>query len=206
MRPVVCESQLGFASEGTGGKGARQVKGLLAVSRWVDAASERLGGWLSWLTLAVVLVGAFNALARFTSRWTRVDLSSNALIELQWYLFSVFFLLGGAYTLRHGGHVRVDVLYDRASPRVRRRIDLTGHLALLIPFSVFMIWACWPMVANSWGGWEWSSDPGGLPRFPIKTVLPVAFGLLVAQGLSEVVKLLAGQSAEAPDREPGEGV
>jgi TRAP-type mannitol/chloroaromatic compound transport system permease small subunit len=156
--------------------------------RLTDAFSDRLGHAVSWLTLLMILVGAFNALARYLGRFIGWNLSSNAYLELQWYLFSLVFLLGASYALRRDAHVRVDVFYGRVSDRVRAWIDLLGTLFFLLPFSIFAIWVSWPAVRNSWKILETSSDPGGLPRYPIKTMILVCFALLILQGCAEVAR------------------
>lgn len=161
---------------------------LRKIASVIDAFSERTGRAVAWLTLVVVLIGAFNAVARYLAKFIGVDLSSNAFIELQWYLFATIFLLGAAYTLKHNAHVRVDVLYDRFGPKTRAWINLVGHILFLIPFCVFMIFVTTPYVINSWKGWEGSPDPGGLPRYPIKTMMPIAFVLLLIQGIGETLK------------------
>jgi len=176
-----------------------------AFVRWVDALTERIGSAVSWLVLAMVLVGAYNAVARYVGRGIGVNLSSNAYLEAQWYLFSLVFLLGGAYALRHDAHVRVDILYSNLSRRGRAWIDLGGVVLFLIPFCVLMLWVSWPAVANSWRVLEMSPDPGGLPRYPIKTAIPVAFALLLAQGFSMGIRaaaVLAGQPPGADDSPP----
>jgi TRAP-type mannitol/chloroaromatic compound transport system permease small subunit len=164
---------------------------LLAASRSVDRFHARLGSLVAWLTLLMVLVGSLNALARYVSRWVGVNLSSNAWLELQWYLFSLVFLLGAAHTLERNAHVRVDVLYGRLGARARAWIDLLGSLVFLVPFTIFGLWVSWPAVRNSWAIREISPDPGGLPRYPIKAVIPLAFALLLLQGLSEAIKAFA---------------
>ncbi|MEM8934755.1 MAG: TRAP transporter small permease subunit [Acidobacteriota bacterium] len=112
-------------------------------------------------------------------------------LETQWYLFSVVFLLGASYTLRHDRHVRVDVFYGSLTPRRRALIDLVGTLLFLLPFCGFVLWSSWPAVANSWAVREASPDPGGLPRYPIKALILVAFTLLILQGLAEIVRRVA---------------
>lgn len=177
---------------------------LPAMVRAVDAVSEWTGRAVRWLVAVMVVVGAFNAVARYLGRWTGTSLSSNVYIELQWYLFSLVFLLGASYALKHDAHVRVDVLYGRLSPRGRAWIDLLGTVLFLLPFSVFMLAASWPSVAASWRVRELSPDPGGLPRYPIKAVILVAFVLLIAQGVAEAakrVRVLRGAPAGEP-REP----
>lgn len=160
-------------------------------ARLVDRLNDLLGAGLRWLALAMVLVGAYNALARYATRFTGTQLSSNALNELQWYLFSVIFLLGAAYALRHDVHVRVDVLYSRLSRKGRAWIDLLGGLLFLLPFSLVMLWVSFPAVRNSWAVGEVSPDPGGLPRYPIKALILVSFALLALQGVAQVLRDLA---------------
>ena len=114
----------------------------------------------------MVLVGAFNACARYLSRFIGHNYSSNALLELQWYMFSAVFLLGAAATLKRDGHVRVDVLYGRLSPKRKAIINLCGTVLFLIPFCIFGIWTSWEYALNSWHELEVSPDPGGLPAIP----------------------------------------
>ncbi len=170
------------------------------VSR-IDALNERIGQLVGWLVLAMVLIGAFNAVARYLGRWIGANLSSNAYLELQWYLFSLVFLLGTAYTFKRDEHVRVDVLYGRLSRRARLWIDLAGTVLFLMPFSIFCLWVSWPSVRNSWAVWEVSADPGGLPRYPIKTMILVSFVLLLLQGLAETIRKIALLRAPQP-RDP----
>ena len=164
----------------------------LALARGIDRLNAGVGRLVSWLTLAIVLIGTYNAVTRYLGRYSGLNLSSNAYIELQWYLFSLIFLLGAAYTLRRNAHVRVDVVYSRLSARTRAWIDMVGTVVLLIPFSVFVLVVSWPSVRNSWAVLEVSPDPGGLPRYPLKTVILVAFLLLALQGVAEVIRR-AGQ-------------
>lgn len=171
------------------------------IVRWIDALNERIGRVVGWLVLLMVLIGAYNAVARYLGRWVGLNLSSNAYLEAQWYLFSLVFLLGAAYTLKHDDHVRVDVLYGRLSRRARAWIDLVGTLVFLLPFSVFCLWVSWPSVRNSWAVQEGSPDPGGLPRYPLKTMILVAFALLLLQGIAEAVRhawVLSGRD-EVPE-------
>ncbi|RMH13532.1 MAG: TRAP transporter small permease subunit, partial [Gemmatimonadetes bacterium] len=147
----------------------------------------------------MVLIGAFNALARWATRFTGFSLASNAYLDLQWNLFALVFLLGAAHGLPEGAHVRVDVLYGRLSRRGRAWIDLLGTLLFLIPFSVAMLVVSWPAVRASWAVREGSPDPGGLPRYPIKAVILLAFAMLAAAGVAYAyrqVRVLAGAGAE----------
>ncbi len=154
----------------------------------IDRFSQRLGRGVGWITLAMVLLGAFNAIARYLGKGIGLQLSSNAYVEAQWYLFSLIFLLGSAHTLQRDQHVRVDVLYSRLSQRGRAWLDLCGSVLFLVPFSTFGLIICWPTVRNSWAVNEGSPDPGGLARYPIKTVMLVSFALLLMQAVSEILK------------------
>lgn len=154
----------------------------------IDRFNERAGRVILWCTFVMVLVGAFNTVARYLGQYLGVSLSSNFYIEAQWYLFSLVFLLGAAYTLRHDRHVRADVIYGRLSRRARAWIDLLGTVLFLIPFSALMLWVSWPAVRRSWAIMETSPDPGGLPRYPIKTVVLVAFVLVMAQGVAVAIR------------------
>ena len=167
----------------------------------IDRLNDRIGSAIQWLALVLVLVGAFNALARYAARYTSVSLSSNAYLDLQWYLFSLIFLLGAAYGLNHDYHVRVDVIYSRMGRRARAWIDLLGTVLFLIPFSVVMLWVSWPPVLRSWSILEASSDPGGLPRYPIKTVILFSFTLLLLQAASQAIKSVAMLRGEGPARD-----
>ena len=182
---------------------------LLRLARGIDRLSERTGRVLYWLVLAMVLLGAFNAVVRYLDRYTGLGLSSNTYIELQWYLFSLVFLLGAAYALRHDVHVRVDVLYGRLSRRGQAWVNVAGTVLFLIPFCVLMLVVSWPFVRESWALLEVSNDPGGLPRYPLKTVVPVAFLLLLLQGLSLLITeaaVLRGASGERRNGDDGGGV
>jgi TRAP-type mannitol/chloroaromatic compound transport system permease small subunit len=161
---------------------------LLRLSSAIDRANDRIGAAIQWLVLLMVVVGALNALARYATKYTGISLSSNAYLDLQWYMFSLVFLLGAAYGLNRDVHVRVDVLYSRLSVRGRAWIDLAGSVLFLLPFCVMMLWVSWPAVRNSWVVLEGSPDPGGLPRYPIKTVILISFFLLFLQGVSQTIK------------------
>lgn len=177
----------------------------LLVSRVIDRISAAVGRLAAWLALAMVLVGAYNAVVRYVGRYTGTSLSSNAYIELQWYMFSLLFLLGAAYTLGEDAHVRVDVIFQRLSRRARAWINLVGAILFLVPFSVVALLVSWPSVRNSWQVRELSPDPGGLPRYPIKTFILVAFAMLLVQGISEAIKSLAILRGHTPDGSADEG-
>ncbi len=182
------------------------------LDRFADSISRfhaRLGSAVAWLTLAMVLVGAYNAAGRYLGRFTGWQLSSNAYLELQWYLFSMVFLLGAANALERGAHVRVDVLYGRLSPRAQAWIDFVGALVFLLPFAAFGAFMALPTVRNSWRVLEGSPDPGGLPRYPIKTVIPIAFALLFLQGIAEAIKSwrrARTSEGPTPEAEVGHGL
>jgi TRAP-type mannitol/chloroaromatic compound transport system permease small subunit len=164
---------------------------LLKVSRWID----RLSNWIGFVTIGLMLimvaVGAYNAITRYLGKFIGVNLSSNLYIEVQWYLFSLIFLLGAAYVLKDNAHVRVDILYSRLSRKGKAWVDLLGALFMLLPMCGLILVSSWPAVRNSWQVLEMSSDPSGLPRYPLKTMILVAFILLALQGISEVMKNLA---------------
>jgi TRAP-type mannitol/chloroaromatic compound transport system permease small subunit len=163
---------------------------LKRFSDFVDGLNERIGAVIRWLALFMILLGAFNALARYLTKFTGMSLASNAYTELQWYAFSLIFLLGAAYGFRHDVHVRVDVLFARLGRKTQAWIDITGTVLFLIPFCILMLWVSWPAVRNSWAIRETSPDPGGLARYPIKAVILVGFVLLLLQALSHIVKMI----------------
>ena len=170
----------------------------------VDGLNDKIGAAIRWLTLAMVLVGAATAILRYSARGLELSLNLTPLTEVQWYLFSLIFLLGAAYGLNHDVHVRVDVLYERLNKKRRALIDLVGTIVFLIPFSLVMLYVSWPMVTNSFSVREISPDPGGLPRWPIKLVILISFVLLTLQGLSQIVKRIdilraEGDSSGTPE-------
>lgn len=175
---------------------------LLRLARGIDRLNDTVYAGIRWLTLAMIVVGAFNALARYLTRYTGVSLSSNALFDIQWYMFSVIFLLGAAYGLRREVHVRVDVAYARFGPRGRSWVDLIGTVLFVVPFSLMMLWTSWPAVRNSWAVREGSPDPGGLARYPIKTLLLICFSLLLLQALSQIVTKVALLTGHDTGTEP----
>jgi TRAP-type mannitol/chloroaromatic compound transport system permease small subunit len=176
-----------------------QMRALLKLSQWIDALTEQVGKLADWLVILLVAVGFYNVAARYLGRFIGMTLSSNMFIELQWYLFSLMFFLGFAYILKHGANVRVDFLYSTWSERQRALVDLIGTGLFLIPFCIMGIWVTFNPVLlswgylpdGSWGTWEMSSDANGLPRAPIKTMIILAFALLLLQGISQLIKYLA---------------
>ncbi|QLQ03948.1 MAG: TRAP transporter small permease subunit [Thiobacillus sp.] len=175
---------------------------LLALARAIDALTERIGRLVIWLVLVATLISAGNALARYL-----LGESSNAWLEIQWYLFGAMFLLAAGYTLKHNGHVRIDILYNRLSLRGQAWIDLAGGLLFLLPMAGLLMWLAWPMFHEAWVTHEMSPDAGGLVRWPVKLLLPVGFALLALQGIAEIIKrigVLSGHLVlphEAPEEE-----
>ncbi|MGK7888434.1 MAG: TRAP transporter small permease subunit [Leptolyngbyaceae cyanobacterium] len=191
---------------------------LLRLSQWIDAVNERIGQIAYWLVLVMLGIGCWNVVGRYVGQWLGRSLSSNSLIESQWYLFSLIFLMGAAYTLKHNDHVRVDMFYSRWSEKRKALANLIGTGLFLLPFCVLVIMFSWKVILISWQSWEMSPDPGGLPRYPIKSVIIVSFLSLMAQGLSEGIKAIAiltdhlpaaadlpESTAIAPDRQDPEG-
>ncbi|MCE2502952.1 MAG: TRAP transporter small permease subunit [Chlorobi bacterium] len=161
---------------------------LSQFSKGINGLNDFIGRLVSWLALGMVLVGAWNTVARFLDREIGTELSSNTWLETGWYMFAALFLFGAAWTLRKNAHVRVDIFYSRLTERGKTWTDLLGSLLLLIPFCLFMIWAVWPSVVDSWEIKEMSPDPGGLPRWPIRMAVLLAFVLLLLQGIATMLK------------------
>ncbi len=172
---------------------------LLRLSRLVERVTHGLAMVAGWATLLMVLIGAYNAIARYLGKHLGMALTSNALVELQWYLFSVVFLLGAPWALRQGAHVRVDILYERLSPKGRAWINVIGTVVLLLPFAALGVWTCWDFAAESIAGREGSNDPDGLARYPIKALLPFAFALLWLEALALLLEQIAFLSGHGPD-------
>ena len=139
--------------------------------------------------LLMTILGALNAILRYSSKFTGQVLSSNGLLEGQWYLFSVIFLVGAGYTLFQDKHVRVDVIYSQLSKVNQRRVDLIGVLIFAVPFCLLGLLSSWDFVSNSWFIWEQSADAGGLPRYLVKSLIPLGFGLLLLQCMVWAVTL-----------------
>jgi TRAP-type mannitol/chloroaromatic compound transport system permease small subunit len=173
------------------------VNALLALSRMIDALNERVGKAVYWLVLVAVLVSAGNAIVRKV-----FNVSSNAYLELQWYLFSAVFLLCAGYTLQRNGHVRIDVIAGRLSPRAQAWIDIFGTLFFLLPMAGMFLWLSWPYFVRSFVEAEVSGSAGGLIFWPARLLIPVGFALLILQGLSELAKRVAFLAGKAPDPIP----
>lgn len=160
--------------------------GLLSISRAIDAVNEKVGRIADWCILLACLVSAGNATSRYL-----FNLSSNSMLEIQWYMFGVTVLLGASYTLKMNEHVRVDLVYGSVSDRTRLWIDAIGVCIFLLPVTVIMTWLCWRFFYTSYSQNEWSQNAGGMLVWPIKFVLPLGFALLTLQGLSELIKRVA---------------
>ena len=159
---------------------------LLRFSAFIDALNEWIGKSAAWLGLAAVLICTATAIARYA-----LNIGSNAWIEAQWYLNAAVFLLIAAYALKRNEHVRIDVIAGRLSPRAQAYIDIFGAIFMLLPAAGIIAWYGWPTLLQSWQVQEHSSDPGGLIRWPVRLLIPVAFTLLALQGVSETIKRIA---------------
>ena len=156
---------------------------LLKLSRVIDSLNDRFGQVADWLVLFACLISAGNAMSRYA-----FSLSSNAWLEVQWYMFAGMVMLGAPHTLKVKQHVRVDLLFSSVSERTRIWIDILGIIFFLFPICIILIYFTWPWFVESWQIEEMSSNAGGLIRWPVKLVLPVGFALMVLQGVSELIK------------------
>jgi len=170
------------------------LKALLPVTRVVDATNRWIGKRLSWLILAAVAVSALNAIVRKV-----FDTSSNAWLELQWVLFSIVFLLCSPWTLLDNEHIRIDILNNLFPTRVRNIIEVVGHTFFLLPLCIIMLITAVPFFLGSYGVDEQSLNAGGLPQWPSKALIMIAFAMLLIQGLSELVKRIAVMRDLIPD-------
>ena len=162
------------------------VTSLLQFSRLIDRLNEFVGRWVSWLVLAAVLISASNAVVR-----KAFNTSSNAFLEIQWYLFAAVFLLGAGYTMLRQEHVKIDVILGRFSKPTQIKVEIFGIVAFLMPFVAAVIFLAWPLVTKAYFSGEMSSNAGGLIRWPVFALLPLGFGLLGLQGVSELIKRVA---------------
>jgi TRAP-type mannitol/chloroaromatic compound transport system permease small subunit len=170
------------------------MRSLLTFSRWMDAFSDRLGKLGMWLILLTTLISAANAISR-----KAFDLSSNAFLEIQWYLFAAVFLLGGGFAFLRNAHVRIDFLSSKFSSRTRNWIDILGIVIFILPLCYLMIVLGWPLFERAYQSGEMSSNAGGLIRWPVYLLIPVGFAVLLLQSLSELVKRAAFLSGHGPD-------
>jgi TRAP-type mannitol/chloroaromatic compound transport system permease small subunit len=165
---------------------------FMSLSRLIDKLNETIAGLVSWLVLAAVIICAGNAIMRYS-----LNYSSNAWLEIQWYLFGAIFMLASAYTLRRDEHVRIDVVVGRFSKRTQVWIDLLGFLFFLLPVCLLILWYGIPYAMIAIENGEVSSNAGGLIVWPARVLVPLGFALLVLQGISEIIKriaFLAGRS------------
>ena len=159
---------------------------LLKFSRLIDAMSEGLGKIIMWLILAAVLISAGNAVMR-----KAFDIGSNAFLEIQWYLFAAVFMLGAGYVFLKNAHVRIDFISNKMSRRTNAIIDIIGIVVFTIPLSIILLSLSWPVFERAWVSGEMSQNAGGLIRWPVLLLIPVGFGLLILQSLSELIKRAA---------------
>ena len=167
---------------------------LLQFSRLVDGVSEAVGRAAIWLILIVVIISAGNAVSRFA-----FNLSSNAMLEIQWYIFSAVFLACAAYVLKKNEHIRIDVIAGRLSERAQNWIDVFGILVFLLPMALIVGYLSWPIFVNAWHSNELSPSPGGLIRWPVRLLMPVGFALLILQAISELIKRVAFLTGNGPN-------
>ncbi len=173
---------------------------LLATSRAIDWFNERVGKAMMWLVLAAVLVSSINAIVRYG-----FNISSNAWLELQWYLFGAVFLLGAAYTLKQNEHIRIDIVSSHLSQNARNWIEIIGHVLFLAPLCLLMLWLGVPFFLRSFASGEISSSAGGLIVWPAKLLVPLGFALLLAQAISELIKRIAFMKGLIPEPSPRGG-
>ena len=167
---------------------------LLQFSRAVDALSAWIGRLVMWLILITTFISAGNAIVR-----KLFNTSSNALLEIQWYIFAAVFMLGAGYAFLRNAHVRIDFISSKFSARTRNWIDIGGIVIFMFPLCYMMITLSWPLFHNAWVSGEMSSNSGGLIRWPVYAMIPAGFALLALQGFSELIKRAAFLKGMGPD-------
>lgn len=167
---------------------------FIALSRLIDSINERIGRAVTWLVLAAVLISAINAIVR-----KAFDMSSNAFLEIQWYLFSAVFLLCSAWTLLRNEHIRIDVIAGRYSRRTQTWIDVFGTVFFLFPMVALVLYESWPWFLRAFASKEISGNAGGLILWPAKILVPIGFVMLGLQGVSELIKRIAFLRGLGPD-------
>ncbi len=172
--------------------------GLLRLSAAIDWLNDRVGRLFYWLILLTVVVSAGNAVMRYA-----FNRSSNAWLEIQWYLFSAVFLACAAYTFLNNEHIRIDIFSNRLSPKGRNWIEVFGHLLFLMPLCAVMLYESWPYFMSAFRSGEVSSSAGGLVRWPARMLIPFGFALLFLQMLSELIKRVAVMMDLIPDPHAG---
>jgi TRAP-type mannitol/chloroaromatic compound transport system permease small subunit len=170
------------------------MQGLMKLSRAIDWLNAQVGKYAIWIILASTAISALNAVVRKV-----FNTSSNAYLEVQWYLFAWSFLLAAGFTLLNREHVRIDVLNSRLSKRAQMWIDILGFAAFLTPLCLVVLYFTVPMTIQMYQSGEMSGNPGGLIRWPVWLALPVGFTLLMLQGWSELIKRVAFLRGEGPD-------
>ena len=170
------------------------MQGLLIFTRQVDWLTERVGRAVYWLLLVAVVISTSNAIIR-----KAFNVSSNAYLEAQWYLFAAMFMLGAGYVFLHDQHVRIDVISSRLSRRTQVWVDIIGIAFFLIPLCGYLAWTALPSLQAAFVSGEISANPGGLIRWPLYALVPIGFGLLGLQAVSELIKRAAFLSGHGPD-------
>jgi TRAP-type mannitol/chloroaromatic compound transport system permease small subunit len=170
------------------------VTSLLRLAHLIDKINAWVGKSVIWLILVAVLISAINAVIR-----KAFNISSNAFLELQWYLFSAVFLLGAAYTLQLNEHVRIDVVSGHFSKRTQTWIDIVGTILFLLPMTLMVLWLSWPVFVTSFESKDMSNSAGGLILWPARLLVPVGFALLSLQGISEIIKRFGFLAGLEPD-------
>jgi TRAP-type mannitol/chloroaromatic compound transport system permease small subunit len=176
------------------------MQALLGLSRAIDAVNTWIGRHVAWLILIAAIISAGNAIIR-----KLFDTSSNAWLEVQWWLFGLAFLLAAPWTLKDNDHIRIDIVSAQLSQRTRNIIEVIGHVFFLLPTAALILYTSYHYAAISWLQNEQSKDAGGLPQWPIKALIPLAFALLFAQGLSELIKRIAIMRGDIPEPKPQGG-
>jgi TRAP-type mannitol/chloroaromatic compound transport system permease small subunit len=176
------------------------MKRLLALSRTIDRVNESIGKWIAWLVVAAALVSAGNAVIR-----KLFDSSSNAWLELQWWLFGMVFLLCAPWTLCSNEHVRIDIVNSQFPRALKNGVEVIGHMFFLLPMCLVMLYAGIPFFITSWLQNEQSPNAGGLPLYPPKFLIPLGFALLLMQGISELIKRFAIMGGHLEDTTSGAG-
>lgn len=167
---------------------------LLNLSRLIDALTERIGKLAMWFILATTMISAGNAIVRKI-----FDTSSNAFLEIQWYLFAAVFMLGSGYAFLRNAHVRIDFVSSKFSARGRNWVDVIGIVVFVFPLCYMMATLGWPLFMNAYESKEMSSNAGGLIRWPVYALIPAGFALLALQSVSELIKRLAFLTGNGPD-------
>ena len=170
------------------------MQALLTLSRAIDRLNDFVGRWIIWAILASTVISGVNAVVR-----KAFNTSSNAYLEVQWYLFAAAFLLAAGYTLLQGEHVKIDVVYSRFTRRNQNWIDIFGFACFLLPVCVVILWLGTPFFLQGLRSGEMSSNAGGLIRWPVYLMIPLGFGLLTLQGVSELIKRIAFQMGLSAD-------